>query len=525
MEPQTRSTSTEAQIVELEPNPSANLLDAILSSASRYLTLESKSPNPSAVKTLPPLPWTELVTQWACGHQQVKSPLAKLRFKLAQDIGRIDAILADQVNTILHHPDFQDLESQWRGLEILCRRSAELKREAEADTGIVGAEIRILTVSKRELFKDFDKAIEFDQNSLFKKVYEAEFGTSGGTPYGILLANFEFSNHPDDIDLLEKLSGVGAAAFCPVITSASASMLGVDNLNKLDQPYDIDQVFQNTRFRKWLSLRNHTDAQFLGVTLPRILMRLPYEDDGQNRNGFRFREDVEGKNQEKYLWGPASWAFACVVLRAFMQSGWFADIRGMERGVDGGGVVSEFPIHSFGTDKSQAAQKTSVEVAISDKLENALSQAGFIPLSNCKDTPFSVFFSNPSVHAANTYDDQVATMNARISAMLQYVLCCSRIAHFLKIEARKKIGSSQSAREIESHLNNWITRYVTPDSQAPASLKAQYPLQSGNVVVEELPGKPGEYRIVIHLLPHYQLDSLSSTMTLTARHVTGPGAR
>lgn len=526
MESPSPITPSEAQTVELKPGQTASLLDEILMSIGTTVSLRGDDSSPTEKSRLihSTIDWPARIMQWANRVKNQDTTLSKIQFKLSQDIGRIDAILESQVNDILHHPQFQQLESQWRGLEILCNRAAELHRDVEADDGVVGAEIRILPVSKRELKKDFDKAIEFDQNNLFKKVYEEEYGMAGGTPYGLLLANFEFTNHPDDVDLLERLAGVGAAAFCPVITAASASMLGVENLTQLDQPYDVDKVLQQSRYRKWLSLRKNSDTQFLGVTLPRVLMRLPYEDDGLNRQGFRFREDVASTDQNKYLWGSASWAFACVALRAFLQSGWFADIRGMQRGVDGGGIVSEFPVHSFGTDNSPAAQKSCVEVALSDHLENQLQQAGFVPLSDCKDTPFSVFYSNQSVHEPLVYNDQVSTMNARVSAMLQYVMCCSRVAHFLRIEARKKIGSLHSARTVEDHLNRWITRYVTPDTNARASLKAKYPLQDAKVLVEDVPGKPGEYRVTIHLLPHYQLDSLSSTMTLTARHLSRPGA-
>lgn len=515
------TSSTVNQTVELDSVTSTSLLDQILSGVQQVAPRDPASANTPRPA---PLPWDDIIRKWLRNAAAQNIPIAKLRRKLALEIGHIDMLLNQQVNAILHHPQFQELESQWRGLEILCNRAADLYREVEADNNVVKTQIRILSVTKRELWKDFDRAIEFDQNNLFKKVYEEEFGMSGGTPYGLLLANFEFTNHPDDLDLLEQLAGVGAAAFCPLITSASASMLGLESLSRLEQPYDIQSVMQQTKYRRWLSLRKNPDTQFLGVTLPRVLMRVPYEDDGGNRPGFRFREEVEAKNQDNYLWGPASWAFACVVMRAFMHAGWFADIRGMQRGIDGGGIVSEFPVHSFRTDQSTAAQKTSVETSISDQLENQISQAGFIPLSNSKDTPYSVFYSNQSVHEPTVFNDKAATMNARVSAMLQYVLCCSRVAHFLRIEARNKIGSTQSARDVEDHLNRWITRYVTPDTNAPASLKAEYPLQKAEVLVEELPGKPGEFRVVIHLLPHYQLDSLSSTMTLTARNVSAAGA-
>ena len=524
MEPASQPLTTEAQTVELTAPAATSLLDQLLAHPQGVLSLETSRSSETQGTLQPVLPWDELLRKWSERLKNQKVSLNKARLKLSKDIARIDSLLEGQVNEILHHPRFQGLESQWRGLKILCDRKAELASEVESDVTSVQAKVRLLDVSKRELFKDFDRAVEFDQNSLFKKVYEEEFGMSGGEPYGMLLANFEFTSHPDDVDLLEKLAGVGAASFCPVITSASASMLGLDHLSQLDQPYDLHKVLKQAKFRKWLALRKHPDSQFLGVTLPRVLMRLPYHDTGAGRHGFRFRESVETATRKNYLWGPSSWAFACVALRAFMHAGWFADIRGIERGVDGGGIVSEFPVDSFSTDQSDAARKTSVEVAVSDRLENELSQAGFIPLSDCKDTPYSVFYSNPSLHEPSEFKDQAATMNARVSAMLQYVLCCSRVAHFLRIEARDKIGSTNSSREIEDYLKTWITRYVTPDSNAPPAQKARYPLQKADVMVEEIPGKPGEYRVAIHLLPHYQLDSLSSTMTLTARNVSGPGS-
>ena len=469
--------------------------------------------------------WEEMISGWAKAQQQSGKSLDHLRYSLSDHLGQLDSIIESQVNAILHHPSFQSLESNWRGLHILCQRHADLRQEVEADESVGKAEIRFLSVRKKELQKDFDNAVEFDQSQVFKKIYEEEYGMSGGTPYGMVLANFEFTNHPNDVDLLTQLSGVGAAAFCPIITSATPSMLGVENFSKLEQPLDLDRILQQAKFKKWESMRKNPDTQFLGVTLPRILMRLPHEDDGSSRNGFRFQEDVSGPDRDKYLWGPASWGFACVILRAFLQCGWFADIRGMQRGVDGGGVVDEFPVHSFGTDTSQGAQKASVEVAISDRLEQDLSGSGFIPLTACQGSPFMAFYSNQSVHEPVKYTDEAATMNARVSSMLQYVLCCSRVAHFLRIEARNKIGSLQSAQAVEDYLLNWITDYVMPDEKAAPEMKAKFPLLKAEVQVDEVPGKPGSYKVVMHLLPHYQLDALTSTMTLTAREVSAPGQK
>ncbi|TWT50077.1 hypothetical protein KOR42_36230 [Thalassoglobus neptunius] len=521
-EPMSSTTSLNQTVDAASKEPT--LLESILSTVDEKFVAPHRSGKHPQYQSLEE-DWESWIQKWVGSLKKSGQSIDQVRYRLSDAIGELDSIIAAQVNSVLHHPQFQDLESNWRGLKILCDRADELQRDVVGDESTGGVDIRMLSVTKREVRKDFDNAVEFDQSQMFKKIYEEEFGMSGGTPYGLLLANFEFTNHPNDIDMLNELSGVGAAAFCPVITSATPEMLGISDFSKLDQPLQIDKIFQQTKFRKWQTLRKNPDTQFLGVTLPRILMRLPHDDDGASPQGFRFREDLTAPNRENYLWGPASWGFACVVLRAYLQSGWFADIRGMQRGVDGGGVVTEFPTHSFSTDQSSAAQKTSVEVALSDRLEQDLTHHGFIPLSACHGTPFSAFYANQSVHEPQTYNDDVATMNARVSAMLQYVLCCSRISHFLRIEARNKIGSLQSAQAVEDHLGRWITDYVTPDEKASPEMKAKYPLLKAEIQVDEVPGKPGTYKVLIHLLPHYQLDALTSTMTLTAREISAPGSQ
>jgi len=462
---------------------------------------------------------SELLRLWLGFIPRQKSELESARLMLARDVARVDQLLAEQVNEILHAPEFQALEAAWRGLHYLWSVRSQLSSEQGFDDRQAQVEIRVLDVSKRELMRDFDKAPEFDQNALFWKVYEEEFGMPGGTPYGVLLANYEFTNHPNDLDLLSQLSGVAASAFAPVITSASPELVGLETFADLEKPVNLENIFQQARHQKWHSLRERSDTQFLGLTLPRILMREPYRDDGGHRHGFRFVENVQGADREAYLWGSSAWAMGAVILRAFDRCGWFAEIRGVERGVDGGGLVTGLPTHCFRTDENGVAMRSSVEVAVSDAHEAALSDLGFVPHSHCKDTPYSVFYSNQSVHQPRTYDDPAATANAKISAMLQYVLCCSRIAHYLKVKARTTIGSHQSPMEVQNELQNWLVDYVTPDEKAPPSMKAQFPLREADVEVTEIPGQPGKYRLTIRLLPHYQLDRLSSSMTLVARRV------
>ncbi|MCA9051623.1 MAG: type VI secretion system contractile sheath large subunit [Planctomycetaceae bacterium] len=461
----------------------------------------------------------ECLRIWFGRVPETAAQMQEARFRLARDIARIDRLLSQQVNEILHCPEFQALEASWRGLFYLWQSRDALFGEHGFDDADARIEIRVLNVSKRELQKDFERAVDFDQNSLFHKVYEEEFGTAGGTPYGLLVADYEFTNHPDDLDLLNRLSGVGAAAFAPVIAAAAPDLIGLDHFSDLEKPVDLERVFQQDRHRKWRSLRDRVDSQFLGLTLPRVLMRDPYRDDGGHAVGFRFHEDVQGADRRKYLWGSSAWAMAAVVLRAFANCGWFADIRGVERGVEGGGLVTGLPTHSFHTDGYGVARRSSAEVALSDRQEAELCDLGFIPLSHCKDTPYSVFYSNQSVHQPAQYDDPVVTANARISAMLQYVLCCSRIAHYVKVLARNKLGTHMSPYEIQNEVQTWLVQYVTPDEKADPAMKAQYPLREADVEVSEIPGQPGKYTMTVRLLPHYQLDQLSSSMELVVRRV------
>ena len=443
----------------------------------------------------------------------------RLRRRLASDIARIDQLLSAQVNEVLHAPAFQALESAWRGLHYLW----SVRRRLLAGRGLeeTGPEviIRVLDVSKRELKKNFEAAAEFDQSELFKKVYEEEFGTAGGEPYGTLIANYEFSNHPEDIDLLGKLSEVGAAAFAPVITGAAPSLLGMDDFSTMEQTLDLHAVFQQPKHLKWRALRGRLDSQFLGMTVPRVLMRAPYDGTNPGQNGFRFVEVVDVPDRRNYLWGSAAWPMGAVLLRAFISSGWFADIRGADRSGESGGMVSHLPSCEFKTDSRGVGIRSSVEVAISDNLEGELCTLGFIPLSHCKDTDYSVFYSNSSVHLPEVFSDPAVTANARISAMLQYVLCCSRIAHYIKIHVRQKIGAAVRPEKIQADIMSWIVDYVTADDRASPEMKARYPLREAEVTVTDIPGSPGEYSMTLRLLPHYQLDQLTSTMTLKARRV------
>lgn len=441
----------------------------------------------------------------------------RARLIISRDIARIDELISTQINRILHHPDFQRLECSWRGLWLMTGAVQEAKDVIDRDGERGEVKVRILNITKRELKKDFDRASEFDQSELFKKVYEQEFGMAGGEPFGMLVADYEFSHRPDDLDMLGRMSEVAAASFAPLITAPRPELLGVDEFSTLQQPLDYEAIFSHLSYVKWRSLRDRSDSQFLGLALPRTLMRAPYQDGQPPRTPFRFHEEVSQTDRSGYLWGSAAWAFAVVAIRAYASCGWFADIRGVAQDTLGGGVVTGLPTHEFSTDSRGVAVKSSVEVSLSENAEAELGRQGFVPLCHCHDTSLAAFFSNSSVHRPKVYDDPLATTNARISAMLQYIMCASRFAHYLKILGRQKIGSFQSAQELENYLNLWLSDYVTPDERAAPSVKARYPLREGRTEVREMTARPGCYQVLMYLQPHYQLDQLSAAIHLEAQ--------
>ncbi|MCA9197996.1 MAG: type VI secretion system contractile sheath large subunit [Planctomycetales bacterium] len=438
----------------------------------------------------------------------------KLVRRLNRDVAIIDDLVSQQLNVILHHSQFQRLEATWRGVEYLTKQV-----ESAGDQLI---KIRILNMTWSELERDFERAVEFDQSQLFQKVYEQEFGMPGGEPFGTIIADYTIQPQPtrehphDDITILKELAKVGAAAFCPILTNANPAMFGVNAFDELEHTVDHAKTFSQTVYTRWRSLRDMEEARFLGIVLPKILMRLPYEDDGSRIDRFQFQEDVHGPDHSKYLWGGAAFAMGEVLIRAFAQAGWLADIRGIQRDVEQGGIVVNLPTHSFATDKLGIANKFSTDVVVTDTLEKQLADLGFMSLCHCKDTTFSAFYSNNSIQKPKVYDRDVATMNARISSMLQYMYCVSRFAQYVKVLGREKTGSFSDPQEFEDYLQRWIVRYVTADTEARPDVKAKFPLREASVKVHQIPGKPGVFNCVMHLAPHYELDELAASVRLVA---------
>ena len=428
---------------------------------------------------------------------------------IASAISAIDEAISKQLTAVMHHEKFQKLEGSWRGLNHLVMNS-------ETSSTL---KIRMLNITKRELFKDLDKAVEFDQSQTFKKVYEEEFGIAGGEPYGAMIGDFQFTNHPEDIDLLGKMSNVAAAGFCPFISSAGPEMFGFDEFTELSKPRDLGQIFESQEYIKWRSFRDSEDSRFVTLTMPRVLSRLPYGENTKPVEAFNYEEfptESSGMSvavdHDQYCWMNAAYVMGTTLTKAFSENSWCTAIRGAE----GGGKVEGLPSHIFKSDDGDTDQKCPTEIGITDRREAELGNEGFLPLCHYKNTDYSVFFGAQTSQDAKVYDNPDATANASISSRLPYIMATARIAHFLKVMARDKIGSFLEAKDAERWLNNWISNYTNSNPDASPEMKAKYPLAEARIEVRENPGAPGSYSAIAYLKPWLQMEELTTSLRMVA---------
>jgi type VI secretion system protein ImpC len=376
----------------------------------------------------------------------------------------------------------------------------------------VSIKVRVFNVSKKELLRDIERAPEFDQSALFKKVYEDEYGVFGGAPFGALIGDYEFGKHPEDMALLEGISHVAAQAHAPFVAAALPEMLNLESFTTLDAPRDLARIFESTEFAKWKSFRQSEDARYVALTLPHVLGRVPYGKDTKPIDEFRFEEGVDGSDHSKYLWVNAAYTVAARMTESFALYGMCVAMRGVE----GGGLVEGLPTHSFRTDEGDVATKCPTEIPITDRREKELADLGFLPLVHCKGTDYAAFFSVQSCSKPKKYDSDSANANARLATQLPYIMAVSRFAHYLKSMMRDKIGSFMARGEAEEFLNRWIKQYVTENDNASPEIKAKRPLREARIDVTEVAGKPGVYRAVAFLRPHFQLDELTVSLRLVA---------
>jgi len=428
-----------------------------------------------------------------------------LTVTMRKAIEAIDAAISLQLREVMHHKKFQALEGTWRGMHYLVKNT-------ETSTSL---KLKVMNASKKEAAKDLSKAVEFDQSQTFKKLYENEFGTPGGEPYGALIGDYQFSNHPDDMEFLSNMSNVAAAAFCPFLTAAAPDLLGFNDWSELSKPRDLAKIFDSAEYVKWRSFRDSEDSRFVTMAMPRVLSRLPYGQDTKPIEEFAYEEvSNEGKPEDsQYCWSNAAYVLGSRLTQAFSEYGWCTAIRGAE----GGGRVSDLPVHLSTTDDGDVDMQCPTEIAITDRREAELSGLGFMPLSHYKNTDYAVFFGGQTAQKPKIYDQHEATANAAISARLPYIMATSRIAHYLKVMARDKVGSFMEAEDMESWLNRWINTYVNSSEGSGQDLRSEYPLREAKIEVKPVPGKPGSYNAVAWLRPWLQMEELTTSLRLVAR--------
>lgn len=427
-------------------------------------------------------------------------------------VAEIDRLIAATVDEILHHPRLQRLEALWRGVRFLVDR-------VDADDPI---EIRIAHWTWREVCRDLAGAIEFDQSCLFAALYTSEFGMPGGRPFGVVVADYailhrQHAGHPtDDISALGALAQIAAAAFVPVVLTCEPEFLGVGSFGELAGALHLAETFRSDDYARWRRLQETPDARFLALALPRFLLRRPYRDDGVERHGFRYNEETGAPGARHYLWGHAGFALAAVLIRAFCDHGWFADIAGVHRDLLIGGLVDRLPVEAFETDRPGTVLKAMTEVTLTAQRAQDLDALGIIVLAPCKDTPLAAFSGLPSLHRPAHYTTPIATTNARLTARLQYLFCVSRFAHCIKVMMRDRLGGFTTPEECASRLSQWIADYKTSKTNASPLERALAPLQDARVRVAEVPGRPGALACTFWLRPHFQpADVVSSFRVVT----------
>ncbi len=444
------------------------------------------------------------------GREALQKGISKLIiiYQLNDLIASIDKQIQEQLDEVLHHSAFQALESSWMGCNYLLEQVGYNYQ----------VKVRLLNVSWAELNRDVTRAIEIDQSEIFNKVYSYEFGIAGGEPFGVMLCNYDISLYPkssgvDDIRLLKGLAAVAAASFSPFIFNADPSLLDLEKFSMMHSTLNLSRTYQQLNFTKWKALRSIEDARFIGLTLPSLYVRRAYRHNHLRRDQFIYRESVNGPDD--YLSFGAVFAFGAVLARCFTNTGWLAEIVG-ER-YFGGGAVPGLSIHKSEVDNQQLIAS---EVMIPDALERSLTEFGFIPVCYSANSGTGMFYSAPSIQSPAKYTSQQATINARYSAMMQYVLCTSRFAHYLKIIVRDRVGSFSTPEECRNFLQTWIMNYVMATDEASDVLLARYPLRDARVIVTERAGASGSYICTVHLKPHFQLETIETSIQFSAEVVT-----
>ncbi len=468
---------------------------ALLQKEFKPKTDEAKEAVQTAVRTLAEQALSNTVTIGADSYKAIEAIIAE-----------IDRKLSEQINAIIHHADYQQLESAWRGLHYLVNNT-------EVDEML---KIKFMPISKRDLHRTLrrHKGIGWDQSPIFKKIYEAEYDQLGGVPYGCIVGDYHFDHSPPDVELLTEMSKIAAASHCPFIAGAAPSTMQMETWQELANPRDLTKIFENTEYVAWRSLRNSEDARYLGLAMPRFLARLPYGVRTNPIDEFDFEESTDGSTHSAYCWANSAYAMAVNINRSFKYYGWCTSIRGVESG----GAVEGLPTHTFPSDDGGVDMKCPTEIAISDRREAELAKNGFMPLIHRKNTDIAAFIGAQSLQKPSEYYDPDATANANLAARLPYLFACCRFAHYLKCIVRDKVGAFMERDDMQRWLNDWIMNYVDGDpANSSQETKASKPLAAAEVQVEEVEGNPGFYTSKFFLRPHYQLEGLTVSLRLVSK--------
>ncbi len=488
------TTSTNQQ-VDLQETLAGDELTSLLQKEFKPKTDQAREAVENAVKTLARQALENAVTISADAYSTIQAIIAE-----------IDGKLTEQINQIMHHAEFQQLEGAWRGLHYLVNNT-------ETDELL---KIRVMCISKKELGRTLKryKGVGWDQSPIFKRVYEEEYGQFGGEPIGCLVGDYYFDHSPPDVEMLGEIARISAAAHCPFIAGADPAVMQMESWQELSNPRDLTKIFTNTEYAAWRSLRESEDARYIGLAMPRFLARLPYGSRTNPVDEFDFEEETDGANHERYAWSNSAYAMAANINRSFKEYGWCTSIRGVESG----GAVANLPCHTFPTDDGGVDMKCPTEIAISDRREAELAKNGFMPLVHRKNSDFAAFIGAQSLQKPAEYNDPDATANARLSARLPYLFACCRFAHYLKCIVRDKIGSFNERDDMERWLNDWVMNYVDGDPvNSSQETKARKPLAAAEVQVQEIEDNPGYYSARFFLRPHYQLEGLTVSLRLVSK--------
>lgn len=488
------TTSTHQQ-VDLQETLAGDELTSLLQKEFKPKTDQAREAVENAVKTLARQALENAVTISADAYSTIQAIIAE-----------IDGKLTEQINQIMHHAEFQQLEGAWRGLHYLVNNT-------ETDELL---KIRVMCISKKELGRTLKryKGVGWDQSPIFKRVYEEEYGQFGGEPIGCLVGDYYFDHSPPDVEMLGEIARISAAAHCPFIAGADPAVMQMESWQELSNPRDLTKIFTNTEYAAWRSLRESEDARYIGLAMPRFLARLPYGSRTNPVDEFDFEEETDGANHERYAWANSAYAMAANINRSFKEYGWCTSIRGVESG----GAVANLPCHTFPTDDGGVDMKCPTEIAISDRREAELAKNGFMPLVHRKNSDFAAFIGAQSLQKPAEYNDPDATANARLSARLPYLFACCRFAHYLKCIVRDKIGSFNERDDMERWLNDWVMNYVDGDPvNSSQETKARKPLAAAEVQVQEIEDNPGYYSARFFLRPHYQLEGLTVSLRLVSK--------